>query len=98
MFALGALCGGGHEVPQDRARAQHWFRAAAERGHPHAQMMLGRYLARGLAGQKDLAQARAWLEKAASQGLDEANRDLASLAEPSGGPNPTLTPQLAGSR
>ena len=31
MFALGALLGGGHDVPWDRPAAQRWFRAAAER-------------------------------------------------------------------
>ena len=33
MFAMGAMHGGGHEVPTDRPTAQRWFRAAAERGH-----------------------------------------------------------------
>jgi hypothetical protein len=39
--------GGGHGFPIDRATAPHWFRAAAELGHGHAQLMLGRYLAGG---------------------------------------------------
>ena len=56
----------------DRPAAQRWFRAAAERGHGHAQMMLGRYLARGLAGERDPAEARIWLERAVAQGLPEA--------------------------
>jgi uncharacterized protein len=58
MFAMGALNGGGHDVRQDRGMAQRWFRAAAERGHRHAQTMLGRYLARGLAGPRNPQQAR----------------------------------------
>ena len=33
MFAMGAMHGGGHEVPTDRPTAQRCFRAAAERGH-----------------------------------------------------------------
>ena len=37
---------------------------AAERGHAYAQMMLGRYLARGLAGERDFDRARIWLERA----------------------------------
>jgi uncharacterized protein len=80
MFALGALLGGGHDVPWDRPKAQQWFRAAAERGHGHAQMMLGRYLARGLAGETDPAQARLWLERALAQGLRDAQPDLDALA------------------
>ena len=83
MFALGAMHGGGHEVPTDRITAQRWFRSAAERGHAYAQMMLGRYLARGLAGEQDIHQARMWLERAVGQGLAEANGDLATLPRPS---------------
>jgi TPR repeat protein len=44
------LSNGGYELPVDRATAQRWFGAAAERGHGEAQKMLGRYLAHGLAG------------------------------------------------
>ncbi|HEY2132619.1 MAG TPA: hypothetical protein VGH36_06555, partial [Acetobacteraceae bacterium] len=79
MFALGALYGGGHDVPWDRPAAQRWFRAAAERGHGHAQMMLGRYLARNVAGVHDPVEARLWLERALAQGLQEAQADLAAL-------------------
>ncbi|MGC8469653.1 MAG: tetratricopeptide repeat protein, partial [Acetobacteraceae bacterium] len=38
MFAAGALHGGGHDVQTDRTAALRWFTAAAERGHPHAQL------------------------------------------------------------
>ena len=82
MFACAAMLGGGHEVPTDRVAAQRLFRAAAERGHAHAQMMLGRYLARSVAGETDLAQARQWLERALTQGLEEVRPDLAALPEP----------------
>jgi TPR repeat protein len=63
----------------DRPAAQRWFRAAAEAGHAHAQMMLGRYLARNLAGEHDPEQARVWLERALAQGLEETRADLAAL-------------------
>jgi len=66
-------------VPTDRAVAQHWFRAAAEQGHAEAQKMLGRYLARGLAGERDPEAARLWLGRAAAQGLADADLDLASI-------------------
>jgi uncharacterized protein len=79
MFALGMLSGGGYDLPMDRAVAQHWFRAAAERGHAEAQKMLGRYLARGLAGERDPEAARLWLGRAAAQGLADAKLDLASM-------------------
>ena len=47
-------------------------------------MMLGRYLARGLAGDRNPAEARVWLERAVAQGLAEARNDLDALpaAEP----------------
>ena len=79
MFAVGAMLGGGHEVPWDRVAAQRWFRAAAERGHPYAQMMLGRYLARNLAGEQNIVEARRWSERAVAQGLQDAKADLAAL-------------------
>jgi TPR repeat protein len=78
------MFGGGHEVPWDRVAAQRWFRAAAERGHPYAQMMLGRYLARNLAGEHNLEEARGWTERAVAQGLQEAKADLAALPAPPG--------------
>jgi TPR repeat protein len=82
MFALGALYAGGHDVPEDRAAAQRWSRAAAALGHGRAQLMLGRYLAEGAAGEPDPAEARSWLEQAAAQGIEEAQADLAALHPP----------------
>jgi uncharacterized protein len=94
MFALGAMHGGGHEVPTDRPTAQRWFLAAAERGHAYGQMMLGRYLARGLAGERDPDRARMWLERSLAQGLQEARTDLAALPPP---PEPVQSePQAVG--
>ena len=40
--------------------------------------MLGRYLARGLAGEPDPAEAKTWLELALANGLEEARGDLAA--------------------
>ncbi|MGH3306021.1 MAG: tetratricopeptide repeat protein, partial [Streptosporangiaceae bacterium] len=82
MFAVGALFGGGHDIPPDPPRAARWFLAAAERGHGHAQLMLGRYYLHGSAGVRDPVEARRWLERAASQGLQEANGYLAELPPP----------------
>jgi TPR repeat protein len=64
----------------DRVAAQRWFRAAAELGHGQAQFMLGRYLASGAAGERNTVEARDWLERAAEQGVAEAESDLAELA------------------
>ena len=77
MFATGALYGGGHDVAPNRALAQQWFLKAAERGHAFAQMMLGRYLARSLAGEQSLSKARFWFDQARSRGVTEV--DLAAL-------------------
>jgi TPR repeat protein len=82
MFSTGAMHGGGHEVPTNRTEAQKWFRAAAERGHAQAQMMLGRYLARGLVDPANPEQARVWFERALAQGVAEVRADLAALPTP----------------
>jgi TPR repeat protein len=79
MFALGALHGGGHDVPVARDKAIIWFRAAAEQGHAVAALMLGRYLRKGLAGPADPVEARHWLERAHQLGVEEAKTDLSEL-------------------
>jgi hypothetical protein len=94
MFSAGAMHGGGHEVPTNRAEAQKWFRAAAERGHAQAQMMLGRYLARGLVDPANPDEARLWLDRALAQGLAEVRADLAALPAPK---LPAHSHQAAGS-
>ena len=57
-------------------------RAAAERGHGPAQLMFGRYLAGGVAGEPHPAAARAWLDRAVAQGIAVAQDDLAALPSP----------------
>jgi TPR repeat protein len=44
--------------------------------------MLGRYLASGAAGEPDRVEARTWLERAAAQGIPEAETALAEFAAP----------------
>ena len=56
-------------------------------------MMLGRYLARGLAGQQDPGEARLWLEKALAQGLKDVQGDLASLPSPALAVAPASSPE-----
>ena len=82
MFALGAMYGGGHDIPTDRALSLACYRAAAGRGHPLACLMLGRYLARGIATEVDLAEARHWLTQALNGGIAEARGDLEALEPP----------------
>ena len=57
---------------------------AAERGHPRAQLMLGRYLVHGTAGRTDVAEARRWLKAAERQGLTEAALELTRLPKETG--------------
>ena len=59
---------------------------ASEAGHGQAQMMLGRYLTRGLAGDIDLVEGRQWLERAVEQGITESELDLGTVPA-----MPTLT-------
>jgi uncharacterized protein len=50
MFATGVIYGGGRGVPANHGAAQYWLRAAAEHGHPTAQMMLEIHIAANAAG------------------------------------------------
>jgi TPR repeat protein/Flp pilus assembly protein TadD len=80
MFATALIYRDGHHVSADQMAAQRWFRAAAERGHAKAQIMLGRYLARSLAGEHDPERAHYWLEQALAQGQTEAAEELTALS------------------
>lgn len=88
MFALGVLADGDRNGA-DRAAAQDWFRQAAEGGHPYGQLMLGRYLARGLAGSTDPLEAGRWLARAQAAGLAEAQAELDRLQRAVAAPRPT---------
>jgi TPR repeat protein len=79
MFALGVLADSNRDGA-DRPAAQDWFRQASERGHPYAQLMLGRYLAHGLAGSTDLVEAQRLLTAARAAGVTQAELELERLA------------------
>lgn len=83
-FALGAMYGGGHDVPSDTAKALHYFKMAAQKGHVLAEAMLGRYLVYGIAGNLDREEGLKWLHKAADQGAEEAKKTLLELDNASG--------------
>jgi len=55
-------------TPRNETRAVELFGLAAEKGHKRAQLNLGTLYLRGQGVPRDLIQARAWLEKAASGG------------------------------
>lgn len=76
---LGALYAAGSGVPQDYAKAAHWYRKAAAQGDAAAQVDLGLLYERGQGVAQDYATAAAWFRKAAAQGNAEAQNDLAAL-------------------
>jgi TPR repeat protein len=57
----------GYGVPQDFALAAYWFRRAADRGYPPAELALARYYARGTGVPKDLIRAYILADWAASR-------------------------------
>jgi TPR repeat protein len=59
-------------TPRDEVRALQLFQKAAAAGHTRAQINLGILYMRGLGVQRDLVNARAWLEKAAATGDPQA--------------------------
>ncbi|MUG03950.1 hypothetical protein GM556_00080 [Bombella sp. ESL0378] len=85
-FSLGAMYGGGHNVPADLPRARYYFEEAAQRGHGLGQMMLGRYWLKGLGGEQDVEQARYWLTQAAQQGVERAKALLEEMPSSSSAP------------
>ena len=58
----------GEGGPPDPAKAATWYRRAAERGEPVAQMNLGEMYALGVGVQRDPVQGLVWLRRAARQG------------------------------
>lgn len=79
MFACDALFEASHDLSLDHKAAQKWF--AAERGHAPAQLMLGRYLVKGVAGEHEPVAGRAWLELAAAQDINRYRRTRRFRAE-----------------
>ena len=61
-------------------------------------MMLGRYLARALAGEQNTDEARSWLEKALAQGLTDAQGDLAALPAAKNAPPAVPVPEAPAPR
>lgn len=76
FYRLSLLTRNGAKTETDRQRALTLLRAAAERGQPHAQYQLGTRYEQGIGVDLDVAQARQWYEKAASQGDELALQRL----------------------
>lgn len=63
-------------VEKNETEGAAWVRKAAEQGDARARYELGRLLANGIGMAKDPAQARFWLELAATQGNPDARKVL----------------------
>ena len=72
-YDLGLRYFRGDGVPQNSYQALQWMRSAGERGHPQAQLALGRFYLMGLEEMgSDPAEAEKWLSLAAGRGDKEA--------------------------
>jgi hypothetical protein len=58
-----------------------WYRKAADQGNAFAQRNVGFLYANGLGVQRDLKQAREWMQKAAAGGNEDAKKWLADHRE-----------------
>jgi TPR repeat protein len=76
----GLLTAGGPGLARDLAAAVRWYRRAARRGDPVAQMNLGEMYARGAGVARDRVWALAWFDLAAAQGRTWAARQRDRLA------------------
>ena len=73
---LGLMYANGEGVPENDAKAVHWYRKAAKQGDAHAQNNLGLMYDYGQGVPEDDAKAVHWFRKAAEQGHAEAQNNL----------------------
>ena len=76
QYDLGVMYDYGIRVPEDDAKAVHWYRKAAERGDAEAQYELGLMYDYGEGVPEDDAMAVHWYRKAAEQGDADAQTKL----------------------
>ena len=67
-FNLGRMYYEGNGVPENHAKAIHWFTKAAKQGRTNAQCNLGTMYANGWGVLQDYMPAYAWFSVAAAQG------------------------------
>lgn len=68
-------------VSKDRKQAQKWSRLAAKQGNADAQVLLGSLYYTGEGKESDdIAKAYMWYDIAATQGNDEARKELAAVS------------------
>lgn len=71
----------GYEVPIDYGKALGWYYLAAKQDHARAQYNLGRLYFYGAGVEADLEQAKVWLSKASTSGVEEAKAFLANMSD-----------------
>ncbi len=80
IYDLGFLTQAGQGTTKNDAKALELFKQSADKGYPTANYLLGKtYISGGLGVKPDQKTAINYLEKAAKQGIEEANVDLAAL-------------------
>lgn len=80
IYDLGFLTQAGQGTTKNDAKALELFKQSADKDYPLANYLLGKtYVAGGLGVKPDANAAKNYLEKAAKQGIEEANVDLAAL-------------------
>ena len=77
--AMGVIYEKGWYVDSNPERAVRWYKSSADKNYPPAQYRLGLAYAKGLGVGKDNEQAAFWLNKALSNGNQEAKKALAKL-------------------
>lgn len=77
--AMGVIYEKGWYVDSNPQRAVRWYRSSANKDYSPAQYRLGLAYAKGLGVYKDNSQAEFWLNKALSNGNQEAKKALAKL-------------------
>ena len=81
LYNLGYLTQTGQGTKQSDAKALELYKQSSDKGYPVASYLLGKSYLTGILGVKpDENTAKTYLEKAASQGFEDANVDLAMLA------------------
>ena len=76
QYLLGLIHDKGRGVPEDDAKAVHWYQSAAEQGHTTAQYALGAMYSNGRDVPRDDEQAVHWFRLAAEQGDAKAQLRL----------------------
>ena len=71
----------GKGTTKDPTAARSWFQKSAVQNDRDAELMLGKMMAKGEGGERDVSQGIALIVKASEQGAEGATEDLESLYE-----------------